>query len=62
MKRYIIAILVISLVGATVGCELTRSQKGAAIGSSTGAVIGAAIGNRSCLLYTSDAADDSVLV
>ena len=39
--------LVISLVGTSVGCEWSRSKKGAAFGSATGAVIGAAIGKRS---------------
>ncbi|MCK4537725.1 MAG: OmpA family protein [Candidatus Krumholzibacteria bacterium] len=47
MKRMLILMLVISLVGTSVGCEWSRSKKGAAFGSATGAIIGAAIGKRS---------------
>jgi outer membrane protein OmpA-like peptidoglycan-associated protein len=47
MKRMLVIMLLISLVGTTVGCEWSRSKKGAAFGSATGAVIGAAIGKRS---------------
>ncbi|MBU8922826.1 MAG: OmpA family protein [Bacteroidales bacterium] len=47
MKKMLILMLVISLVGTSVGCEWSRSKKGAAFGSATGAVIGAAIGKKS---------------
>jgi outer membrane protein OmpA-like peptidoglycan-associated protein len=47
MKRMLVIMLLISLVGTTIGCEWSRSKKGAAFGSATGAVIGAAIGKRS---------------
>lgn len=47
MKKLVIIGMIAVFVVSAIGCEWSRSQKGAVIGSSAGAVIGAAIGKKS---------------
>ncbi len=47
MKKLLVLTLIAALLTAAVGCEMSRSKKGAVIGSSAGAIIGAAIGRQS---------------
>jgi len=46
MKRIIVSIMLISFMFAVIGCGMSRTQKGAVIGTTSGAAVGAAIGNK----------------
>jgi outer membrane protein OmpA-like peptidoglycan-associated protein len=45
MKRLIVMIAVLAVVVGSIGCGMTRTQKGAVIGTTTGAAVGAVVGN-----------------
>ncbi|MFO7916201.1 MAG: OmpA family protein [Candidatus Krumholzibacteriales bacterium] len=46
MKRIIASIMLVSFLFAITGCGMSRTQKGAVIGTTSGAAVGAAIGNK----------------
>ena len=46
MKKIIVSIMLISFMFAVIGCGMSRTQKGAVIGTTSGAAVGAAIGNK----------------